>query len=476
MHSGPRDRGKKSLARRIFFTMAAFATVAMVVFGIATTSVFYYSYEHDAEDRIVQQVRQVAVQLNGRDSDKAGSYLSSAPWSSLRCTLIDSDGKVLFDSEADPSTMENHSDRKEFQEAEESGEAVSVRYSETLGVDTVYAAVRLDNGSVVRLSESRRSLLSFLGDMLPPLVAAAAAIILISFALSRYLTKKIMRPIDELDVSQPLSNEAYGEMQPLLQRIDEQQNQLKRQNRELEAAVETRREFSANVSHEMKTPLQVIGGYSELIQAGMVSDEDTRKFAGIIHSEAKNMRALIDDVLTLSRLDESALGQSELTDVDLRWLCEQVADRLEKVAEDRQVAIDLHPCEHPVCVRGSELLLQEMLYNLVDNAVRYNHPGGSVSVSFYERPDPAGARAVICVQDTGQGIPPDMRQRVFERFFRLEAGRSRETGGTGLGLAIVKHVAQRYDGTVKIDDAPGGGSIFTVDLPAAQTSASDSPQ
>lgn len=468
-----RGQARNSLARRIFITMTVFVTAAMVVLVIAATSVFYYSYEHEAEQRIMQQVHQVAVKLDDRSPKKANAYLSSLPWSAMRCTLIGADGTVLFDTEADPASMVSHADRKEFQEAERSGEAVSVRYSETLGVDTIYAATRLDDGSVVRLSESRRSLFSFLGTMLPPLVAAAVLITLVSFALSRYLTKKIMRPIDRLDISEPLSNEAYEEMQPLLKRIDEQQNQLKQQNRELEAAVETRREFSANVSHEMKTPLQVIGGYAELIQAGMVGEKDTRTFAGVIHSEADAMRALIDDVLTLSRLDESALGQSELSDVDLKWLTEQVADRLAMVAADRQVAIHVHPCDHRVCVRGSEMLLQEMLYNLVDNAIRYNHSGGSVSVSFADYAAPAGMRAVIRVQDTGQGIPPEMRERVFERFFRLEAGRSRETGGTGLGLAIVKHVVQRYDGTVTIDDAPGGGSIFTIDVPAAPISAPD---
>ena len=179
------------------------------------------------------------------------------------------------------------------------------------------------------------------------------------------------------------------------------------------------------------------------------------------------MRALIDDVLTLSRLDESALGQAEISNVDLVWVAQQVADRLKTVADERQVTVELEPADEPIRVRGAETLLEETFYNLIDNAIRYNHPGGKVKVSFRTLERDGSNRVEFTVSDTGPGIPPEMRERVFERFYRLEEGRSRETGGTGLGLAIVKHAVQRYDGTVTIKDAPGGGSAFVVDLPAA---------
>ena len=454
------ERG--SLARRIFFGLASFAVVALLVFGVAAASVFYYSYED-----LVEHVQQTADKIDGMSTEQAVAYLSSLPWSSLRCTLIESDGTVVYDNQADIATMGNHADRQEFQQAEQSGTATSLRLSKTLGVDMLYAAARLDDGSVVRLAESRRSLVAFLGGLLPSMAAAAGLIIAASFALSRLLTRRIMQPIDQMDLSDPLQNQIYGEMRPLLARIDEQQAQLKEQNKELEAAVATRREFSANVSHEMKTPLQVISGYSELIQAGMVSPEDTVRFAGLIHSEADSMRALIDDVLTLSRLDESALGQSEISDVDMAWLAGQVVNRLKTVADEREVTVTLAPCADEMRVRGSEMLLEETIYNLVDNAIRYNHPDGNVTIAFERRTEEGAPRVVMTVADTGQGIPPDMRERVFERFFRLEQGRSRETGGTGLGLAIVKHAVQRYGGTVQIKDNPHGGSTFVVDFPAA---------
>lgn len=464
-HVPGRERG--SLARHIFAGLTGFSILAMVVFAVAAISMFYNSYETDAENQLLGQVRQTASQLDGKTAKEQKAYLESVPWSGLRCTLIEKDGTVSYDNQVDVSQLGNHSDRTEFKQAEENGESSILRYSDTLGQQTIYAAERLTDGSVVRLAETRHSLLSFLEGMLPSLLLAAALIVAVGFGLSRVLTRHIMRPIDRMDLSNPLNNDIYVEMRPLMQRISDQQNQLRRQNKELEAAVETRREFSANVSHEMKTPLQVISGYSELMQAGIVSQQDTAKFAGLIHSEAESMRALIDDVLTLSRLDESALGQAEISDVDLVWVAQQVADRLKAVADERQVTVELEPADEPIRVRGAETLLEETFYNLIDNAIRYNHPGGKVKVSFRTLERDGSNRVEFTVSDTGPGIPPEMRERVFERFYRLEEGRSRETGGTGLGLAIVKHTVQRYDGTVTIKDAPGGGSAFVVDLPAA---------
>lgn len=471
-------RERNSLARRIFIGMASFAVLAMVVFGIAATTVFYHSYEHDAEARLAEQTAQTAQHVDGAPAARAEKYLASLPWSSLRCTLIAEDGTVLYDNQADPATMGNHANRAEVRQAEQGGQSSVARYSDTLGVDTVYAAQRLSDGSVVRLAQTRRSLIAFLGGLFLPLTVAAAVIVIVAFVLSRALTRRIMRPIDQLDLTHPLDNDAYAEMQPLLGRIDEQQSELRRQNKELEAAVEARREFSANVSHEMKTPLQVIGGYAELMEAGMVSPDDTRKFAGLIHDEAKSMRTLIDDVLTLSRLDESALGQSEMADVDLVWLAEQVRRRLQSVADERQVtlAVAAAPDAGALYVYGSETLLAETLYNLVDNGIRYNHPQGRVTVSLAAADSDQGPRVRVRVADTGPGIPPAMRQRVFERFYRLEEGRSRETGGTGLGLAIVKHTVQRYGGSVHIEDNPGGGSVFVIDLPRDHGDAAAAPE
>lgn len=238
-----------------------------------------------------------------------------------------------------------------------------------------------------------------------------------------------------------------------------------------------RRDFSANVSHEMKTPLQVISGYAELMANGMVPPEDMQKFSALIYQEAQAMRALIDDVLVLSHLDEKPLGADEATVVDLATLANHAVSRLEKPAADAAVTILLET--QPAKVRGNETLLEQMIYNLVENAIRYNRPNGQVrvEVSTEEEPDAPTAIAtdvessparfaIVRVTDTGPGIPPEAREKIFERFYRLDKSRSKETGGTGLGLAIVKHAAQHHAGSVEVTSEEGTGSTFTVRLPA----------
>ncbi|WP_370520274.1 sensor histidine kinase [Enterorhabdus sp. P55] len=270
-------------------------------------------------------------------------------------------------------------------------------------------------------------------------------------------------------------------MAPLLERIDSQQRTLRAQNRELARAESLRRDFSANVSHEMKTPLQVIAGYAELMENGLVPPEDVARFAGVIHSESQAMRALIDDVLTLSRLDEVGAGAEDAVPVELRGTAERAIGRLQALA--RHVGVEVTLAGEACWTRGSETLLEQMVYNLVENGIRYNEPGGSVTVTVGREfapiapgsdddataPLPAAAtlaaQAVIRVRDTGPGIPPEKREKVFERFYRLEKSRSKETGGTGLGLAIVKHAALQHGGSVEVRDASGHGAEFVVRLP-----------
>ena len=280
-------------------------------------------------------------------------------------------------------------------------------------------------------------------------------------------------------MAEPLENEIYEEMVPLLQRIDDQQTLLKKQNKELAEAESMRRDFSSNVSHEMKTPLQVISGYAELMKNDMVLPGDRQKFAGLIYDEAQAMRGLINDVLTLSKLDESAFTREDLP-IDVRGVADRMADRLSSFASDRDVSVKVEG--DSAFIRGSETLAEEMLYNLIENGIRYNREGGTVSVRVSRRPAQAvdvvafreeGAEGVIRelvevrVSDTGPGVPENMREKIFERFFRLDKSRSKETGGTGLGLAIVKHAVQYHHGVIAVEGKLGEGTTFVLMFPGA---------
>lgn len=479
-----RGAGLPSLSGRIFRSILAFTLAGIVVFSLALAAIFYLSIEHKASSDLMVQTHRAAQYLNGKSQAQQIEALKKQFDENVRYTLVNADGTVAYDSAAaaDLANLENHGDRPEVRAALDSGEGTTSRLSATLGTDTLYAAAPLSDGSVIRLSETRDSIVAFFAnDMMAPVAIALFAAAALVLALSRLLTRGLMRPLDRIDVSAPLENAAYAEMEPLLRRIDSQQRTLRAQNQELALAESLRRDFSANVSHELKTPLQVISGYAELMANGLVAAEDVRKFGAVIHQESQAMRALIDDVLVLSRLDEQGLSAEKTVPVDMATAAARAAKRLEKLASDREVAIALNL--QPVQVIGNEMLLEQMAYNLVENAIRYNHPGGSVTVEVATADaeqaaeecsgNPLTARngaaspslAMLRVSDTGPGIPPEAREKVFERFYRLDKSRSKETGGTGLGLAIVKHTALRHGGSVTIDSAPTGGARFTVLLP-----------
>lgn len=484
----------RSLSGKIFSSVLTFSLGTIMAFAIVMTTIFYFSYEHEAEEQLRAQAQDAALSLNEVSPSSYASTLELRFTGLVRYTLIAQDGQVLYDSEADEAMMENHADRPEVQQAAAVGEAVSMRYSETLGTDTVYAAVKLDNGDIIRLSETRHSLLSFLKDMLLPLIIALVVVAVLVFLLSKTLTRRIMKPIDALNFADPLENEIYEEMDPLLIRIDEQQKMLKQQNTELARAENLRRDFSSNVSHEMKTPLQVISGYAELMKNDMVQPSDRQKFSALIYEEAQAMRSLINDVLTLSRLDESAFGD-DLVPIDLRAVADRVAARLDSFAADQGVKVCIEG--EAVFIAGGETLAEEMLYNLIENGIRYNYEGGTVTVSLStgfsedvpnEGSSPVrgghgggsstrtyageggtessseGDRVIVRVRDTGPGIPVELHDKIFERFFRVDKSRSKETGGTGLGLAIVKHAVLHHGGTIKVESAKGQGTTFVLEF------------
>lgn len=470
----------KSLAGRIFISVLAFVLVTIIAVALVLTSVFYLFSAGEGEDNLMRQAREAAAMLQDAPDDQAEvDELRCQFDGEIRYTLINADGDVLFDSDADEGVMENHANRPEFVEARERGEALSVRFSSTLQTDTVYAAVLLDDGDVIRLSESRASLVAFMSSMVVPAIIITLVAAVLAFAVSRLLTKHIMKPIDALDFANPLENEIYEEMDPLLFRIDEQQRQLKQQNIELAQAESMRRDFSSNVSHEMKTPLQVISGYAELMKNDMVDPEDRRKFAGLIYDEAQAMRLLINDVLTLSRLDETTLQQTDAKPIDLAALARRVRMRLESFAAEKVVRVKV--TGDPAYIMGNETMAEEMLYNLLENSIRYNRTGGEVHMAISrEKPQPGNIFAeggrleaphgviVVCVSDTGRGIPEEYREKIFERFFRVDKSRSKNTGGTGLGLAIVKHTVLYHHGTIKVESEEGKGTTFTLRFAAVE--------
>lgn len=473
-----------SLSGRIFRSMLVFALVGIALFSLVITGLFYVSLERDASMKLLDEAHRAAVYLDAEPARDRPAVLAEQFDGTVRFTLIAEDGTVLFDSVAgdEAPDLENHGDRPEVREALETGEGATSRYSTTLEDDTLYAAAPLSDGSVVRLAETRESLISFfLADLMVPVAAALLVAVVLVLVLSRLLARHLMRPLDNLDVSAPLDNAAYAEMQPLLERIDEQQRTLRAQNKELARAETMRRDFSANVSHEMKTPLQVISGYAELMENGLVPPEDVPRFASLIHQESQTMRALINDVLILSRLDEVPPDEAGAAPIEVLGIAERAASRLEKLAEERAVTVEVRG--EAATMEGNESLMEQMIYNLVENAIRYNEEGGhvvvEVGVEGEEVPEdegPAGATAatgaavpgatvVVRVSDDGPGIPEAKREKVFERFYRLEKSRSKETGGTGLGLAIVKHGVQRHHGTIEVGGTEGEGAQFTLRFP-----------
>lgn len=489
-------KATKSLSGKIFSTVLAFTLCIIVVMSVVLTCIYYLSTERDGEMRLMDQARVSAAYLEKTPSSENVPALQEQFAGSVRFTLISADGTVLFDSVTeDPASLGNHASRPEVRAAAQSGEGAVTRFSETLGTDTVYAAVLLDDGTILRLSESRASLLSYMSSLAVPIAASLIVSAILVLLLSRMLTRRIMKPIDALDFADPLENEIYTEMVPLLVRIDEQQHQLKAQNKELARAESMRRDFSANVSHEMKTPLQVISGYAELMKNGMVSPADVVRFSGMIYDESQIMRDLINDVLTLSRLDETAFESDAVTPIDVREVADRVAARLESLASKRLVTVSIEG--ESALVKGSETLFEEILYNLVENGIRYNREHGSVTLSIAQEMVPrafantdrgltpqqasqvingqapshetmGGQRQVVIrVADTGPGIPPEKREKIFERFYRMEKSRSKETGGTGLGLAIVKHAVLYHNGTIEVEGDIGEGATFVLRFPGA---------
>ena len=349
---------------------------------------------------------------------------------SHRITWIDEEGDVLYDSIADATTMTNHSNRPEIRDAMEDGYGEDVRYSDTIGEKTMYSAVRLNDGTVLRVSQVRFTVAALFVQMMKQILL----ILLIAGALALVLAAWISRRIVEKD-------EAITRLKV---DVDEKTKEA-----------DFRKEFTANVSHELKTPLTSISGFAEIIKNGFVKEEDIPRFAGRIYDEAQRLIILVEDILKLSQLDEKKFAVKK-ENLDLYHLCEDVLYMLESVAEKGKISMNLTG-EH-VFVEGVQQILSEMVYNLCDNAIKYNRSNGAVTVNVFEE----DGRPAISVEDTGIGIPSEDLDRIFERFFRVNKSHSKEIGGTGLGLSIVKHGAAYHNAQIHVDSKLGEGTKITV--------------
>ncbi len=383
----------------------------------------------------------------------------------LRVTLIAADGTVLYDNMAQAAEMENHSQRPEVQAAmkNEDGSGEGTRYSSTVGVSTCYYALRLSNGSVLRTALTTTGIWEALEDMLPLGIVVIVLLLVMASILAVTLTRRVLAPIQEM-ARDPLRKnvpEIYPELQPLLETITNQ-------HKEVLAAANMRQEFTANVSHELKTPLTAISGYAELIESGIATEKDTLRFGQEIHHNADRLLKLINDIIRLSELDMGAAEEDKEELVDLRELAANCVGNLELNARNYQVEISLLPGEkadETVLLKAYKQQMEELLYNLCDNAIRYNVRGGNVKVRVENCQENGKQMARLVVKDTGIGIPPEHQGRIFERFYRVDKSRSKQTGGTGLGLAIVKHIAAQSGGTIHLKSEVGRGTEITVLLP-----------
>lgn len=404
--------------------------------------VVYYQTMEILKDEIQQEADYIeaAVCISGV------SYLEDmdAVRENTRVTLIDASGEVLYDSGKQEEHLENHLDRPEIQEALKSGSGQDVRRSETLDQDMFYYAVRLDNGTVLRVSKNMETVFSTAMSILPMMGVVACCMVTFALLLAKWQTAKLIYPINHLNLAEPLENDMYEELTPLLQSID-------KQNREKDAVANMRKEFSANVSHELKTPLTSISGYAEIMKDGLVRPEDMKTFSERIYNEASRLITLVEDIMKLSKLDEGAV-ELEKEEVDFYMLTREICSRLAPQAEKRHVRVKV--TGEPVHYLGVRQVLDEMLYNMIENAIKYNKEGGLVSVWVGNTLQ--GIK--IIVRDTGIGIPKEEQERIFERFYRVDKSHSKATGGTGLGLSIVKHGALMHGAKIDVDSEVNKGT------------------
>ncbi|WP_423215005.1 ATP-binding protein [Streptococcus equinus] len=540
---------KKIFRSTLMVTLGILFLAVMLIMGVLYS---YFAQVQKEQLRAETSLVAQGVNLEGK------SYFDYLKVSGVRMTWIDHEGNVLYDNQYDAKKMDNHANRKEFKEALTDGKGESTRYSSTLTTKSLYLAQRLDNGTVIRLSVTQHSLLLLYIRMFQPFALIIILAITLSIWVARYTAKRIVAPLNDLDLDQPLKNEAYDEISPLLRRIDHHQKALSKQevllnqkkeefdtiiskikegiilldakcqvisindaaqqlfqtdqtclgknilqltrdlsfNKWLKSGLagqkqegiihfdkesykvlirpilfegnvtglvillfdvteqlqneQLRHEFTANVSHELKTPLHVISGYSEMLASGMVSSEDTPHFAGKIYKESKRMVQLVEDIIKLSHLDE--IDQVPMETLDVYAIAKNVLDSLSTKASQRQIRLKL--TGQSTMMFGNPALIHSILYNICDNAITYNRDKGSVEVTITSNKKDV----FLAIKDTGLGIPKEEQNRIFERFYRVDKSRSKKVGGTGLGLSIVKHALKLHNATIQVQSQENIGT------------------
>ena len=437
------------MRKKIQRSMVMVLAVTLLLSYIILTLLLYNQNLSILESEVRQEAKYIRAAINISGAQYL-EEMDDVDWTT-RVTQIDAKGDVLYDTRRDGSTLENHSGRKEVKEALATGEGEDVRMSDTVGQEMYYYALLLDDGTVLRASKSMDGLIRTALGNLPVMAGLAAVMLVLAYFLAKWQTKRLVRPIYELDLEHPLENKTYEELTPFLEAMD-------RQNKEKEAVANMRKEFSANVSHELKTPLTSISGYAEIMKNGMVRPADIPLFSERIYKEARRLITLVEDIIKLSKLDEESV-ELEKEEVDLYELTREIISRLSPQAAQKNIRMEV--TGEPVKYFGIRQILDEMIYNVCENAVKYNVDNGRVSVwvgNTLEGPK-------VTVSDTGIGIPKEHHERIFERFYRVDKSHSKERGGTGLGLSIVKHGALLHGAKVTVDSMPGRGTKIEMQFP-----------
>ncbi len=416
------------------------AVFSIFITVLAMTAIFYSRLQK----QVFSDLEVIAKLLSGKEE------LDRLP-EDIRVTLIGGDGVVRYDSAADAASLENHLDRPEVRDALQKGSGQGVRRSDTLSSSVFYYALRLPNGQILRVGRQSASVVWLFVSAVPIVAVVALFLVAVCMAASHYLTRDIVSPIDTMVENMDHMDEwaIYEELVPFMEKI-------RTQHEEILAAANMRQEFTANVSHELKTPLTAISGYAELMEAGVAKDTDIKHFSHEIVRSASRLLTLINDIIKLSRLDEGVHGEA-LEMVDLSAVASDTVKELSISADKMDVSVNYKGCACAMVRIGKEMA-QELAYNLIENAIRYNKPGGRVEVSVAK----GNGAVTFTVSDTGIGIPKQHQERVFERFYRVDKSRSKELGGTGLGLAIVKHICSLTSGRITLESSEGQGTDVTV--------------
>ena len=437
------------MRQKMQHSMVFVLTATLVIAYIFLTGIMYCQTVTTVEEEIHREADYIskAVQISGTE------YLNQMDEvrANTRITWISAEGTVLYDSTEDEHTFENHKNRPEVKKAFAKGEGEDIRKSDTIGEEMCYYAEKMPDGTVLRVSRTMNSAMKSAFHILPFMIFLALIMIVTAWLLSKWQIERLIRPINTLDLENPLEQEMYPELQPLLERIEQS-------NKEKEAVAAMRREFSANVSHELKTPLTSISGYAEIMKYGLVRPEDMQHFSEKIYQEASRLITLVEDIIKLSRLDEGRV-ELEKEEVDLYELSREIISRLAPQAAKNRVRLEL--TGESVKYTGIRQILDEMIYNITENAIKYNNPGGKVSV--WAGNTLQGKKVVVT--DNGIGIPEDQIDRIFERFYRVDKSHSKERGGTGLGLSIVKHGVMLHHGEVHVESKLGEGTRIELVFP-----------